>query len=117
MYIFVEEKIKKAVDNGEFDNLPGNGKPLNLKDDLAGISPELRMGYKILKNAGYIDEETASTKDKLTFNDLMTSATGTADIDINEKRTQYEAFVQSKRLHTNPSFRKYARKIMKNLFG
>ncbi|AXI07783.1 DUF1992 domain-containing protein [Oceanobacillus zhaokaii] len=117
MYIFVEEKIKEAVDNGEFDNLPGKGKPLNLKDDLAGLSPELKMGYKILKNAGYIDEKTAHNKDKLTFNDLMHSATGTADKNISEKRKQYEAFVQSKKLHTNPSFRKYAKRIIAKLLG
>ena len=28
MYQFVEEKIKKAVEDGKFNDLPGAGKPL-----------------------------------------------------------------------------------------
>ncbi len=28
MYYFVEDKIKKSIEDGEFDNLPGMGKPL-----------------------------------------------------------------------------------------
>jgi hypothetical protein len=33
MYIFVEERIKDSIYKGEFNDLPGKGKPLNLKDD------------------------------------------------------------------------------------
>ncbi|MBW1766097.1 MAG: DUF1992 domain-containing protein, partial [Deltaproteobacteria bacterium] len=29
----VERKIKEAEERGEFDNLPGQGKPLDLDDD------------------------------------------------------------------------------------
>lgn len=38
MHRIVEDKIKEAIKNGEFDNLPGKGKPLNLKEDLQGLS-------------------------------------------------------------------------------
>ena len=52
----VDEKIKKAIARGEFDNLPGKGKPLNLGAYFA--TPEhLRMGYSILKSADIIPEE------------------------------------------------------------
>jgi anti-sigma28 factor (negative regulator of flagellin synthesis) len=51
-----EERIREAIDNGEFDNLPGKGKPLDLSD-LANVPPHLRMQYKILKNAGLLPEE------------------------------------------------------------
>ncbi len=51
-----DEKIKQAIAKGEFDNLPGKGKPLDLGAYFA--TPEhLRMGYSILKNAGIIPEE------------------------------------------------------------
>ena len=60
MYLFVEEKIKKAVDNGDFNDLPGMGKPLDFRDDLPGLSSELKLGFKVLKNAGYIPEKEKS---------------------------------------------------------
>jgi hypothetical protein len=45
-----ENKIKDAMAQGEFDNLPGAGKPLNLEEYFS--TPEdLRMAFSILKNA------------------------------------------------------------------
>src|SRR5215813_597749 len=52
----VDEKIREAIGRGEFDNLPGKGKPLDL--DAYFAAPEhLRMGYSILKSADIIPEE------------------------------------------------------------
>src|SRR5262249_51340933 len=52
----VDEKIREAIGRGEFDNLPGKGKPLDL--DAYFAAPEhLRMGYAILKSEGIIPEE------------------------------------------------------------
>ena len=52
----VDEKIKEAITRGEFENLPGKGKPLDL--DAYFATPEhLRMGYSILKSADIIPEE------------------------------------------------------------
>jgi hypothetical protein len=52
----VEDKIEEAIARGEFDNLPGKGKPLDL--DAYFATPEhLRMGYSILKSANIIPEE------------------------------------------------------------
>jgi len=48
----VEERIRKARENGAFDNLEGKGKPIYLPDN-PFEPPELRMGFKILKDAGY----------------------------------------------------------------
>ena len=49
-----EQKIREALDRGDFDNLPGAGKPLVL-EDLSHLPPELRMAYTILKNSGFIE--------------------------------------------------------------
>jgi Domain of unknown function (DUF1992) len=54
--LIAEEKIAEAIARGEFDNLPGAGRPLNLDDD-ALIPEELRLAYRILKNAGYVPPE------------------------------------------------------------
>ena len=52
----VDEAIEKATAKGEFDNLPGKGKPLDL--DAYFATPEhLRMAYSILKSADIIPEE------------------------------------------------------------
>lgn len=44
--------LARAIQNGDFDNLEGAGKPLNLYEN--PFEPiELRMVHRILKNAGY----------------------------------------------------------------
>jgi len=52
----VEDLINEAIANGEFDNLKGKGKPLDLEED-QHIPPELRMAYRMLKRAGIPPEE------------------------------------------------------------
>lgn len=49
-------KIEEAIKNGEFENLSGEGKPVNL-DYLASIPPEMRAAYTVLKNSGVVPEE------------------------------------------------------------
>ncbi|EAR20988.1 DnaJ family domain-containing protein [Nitrococcus mobilis] len=51
-----EQRIAEAIERGEFSNLPGAGKPLALDDD-ALIPEELRLAYRILKNAGFVPPE------------------------------------------------------------
>lgn len=52
----VEERIQAAIARGDFDQLPGAGKPLELDDDRLVPEP-LRMGIRILKNAGFVPPE------------------------------------------------------------
>ena len=54
--IIAERKIIEAMDRGDFDNLPGKGKPLP-PDGLDNLPPDMRMAYKILKNAEVLPEE------------------------------------------------------------
>lgn len=49
--ILAEQRILDAQRRGEFDGLPGAGRPLDLADDLL-VPPELRMMNHILRNAG-----------------------------------------------------------------
>jgi hypothetical protein len=51
-----EEHIRKARVRGEFDNLPGAGRPLVLDDD-AAVPEELRAGHRLLRNSGYLTPE------------------------------------------------------------
>ena len=58
----VEEKIREAMADGEFDNLTGRGKPLNL-DAYFATPEDLRLSYSVLKNAGVIPEQAELLKE------------------------------------------------------
>lgn len=66
----VESRIKKAQQDGEFDNLPGAGRPLKLADD-RHIPEELRLSYKILKNADCLPPEIELRKQIRQTEDLL----------------------------------------------
>jgi hypothetical protein len=69
----VEQKILEAQERGEFDNLPGHGKPLALEDD-SNIPEELRVAYKILKNADCLPPELQEKREIRQMEDLLESA-------------------------------------------
>ena len=54
--LIAEEKIREAMREGAFDHLPGAGKPLALDDDRL-VPEDVRMAYRILKNAGFVPPE------------------------------------------------------------
>jgi len=56
MLWLAERRIEEALARGEFDDLPGAGRPLELDDDPL-VPEELRVAYRILKNAGYVPPE------------------------------------------------------------
>lgn len=58
----VEEQIKSAMAQGEFDDLLGKGRPLDL--DAYFQTPEhLRMAYSVLKNGDFVPEEVQLLKE------------------------------------------------------
>ncbi len=70
-----EARILEAIEKGQFSNLAGAGKPLEL-EDLSQVPEELRMAYKILKNAGCVPESVQLRKD---IAQLQVLATQTGD--------------------------------------
>jgi hypothetical protein len=52
----VEQRLEEAVSRGELRSLPGEGRPLELDDD-ALVPEDLRLAYRILKNAGFVPPE------------------------------------------------------------
>ena len=51
-----ERRLQEAVSRGEFDDLPGQGRPLDLDEDPL-IPEDLRLAYRILRIAGFIPPE------------------------------------------------------------
>ncbi len=59
---FIEEQIKNAMEAGEFDNLEGAGKPLDL-NNYFNTPEDVRMGYSVLKSAKVLPEEVDRLKE------------------------------------------------------
>jgi hypothetical protein len=69
----VEQRIAAARDAGELDDLPGAGKPLDLDDDRL-VPEELRVAYRILKNAGFVPPEIDARREIRSVDELLRHA-------------------------------------------
>ncbi len=74
-----EQRIREAIERGEFDNLEGMGRPIRFEDE-TWIPDDLRPAYRFLKNAGCIPPELELRKEVLSLRQLL----GT--IDDNQER-------------------------------
>ncbi|HYK72215.1 MAG TPA: DUF1992 domain-containing protein [Pseudoneobacillus sp.] len=119
--IIAEQQIKKAYENGEFDNLPGLGKPLDL-EDLSGVPEDLRMAYRLLKNAGYSPEENKLKQEMMSIEGLIRNCEDPVEKDklqknLNEKLLRFNQAMSKRGVKTNSSlFKNYEQKIEKKLF-
>ncbi len=68
-----EKKIADAIEEGELDDLPGSGEPLCLDDD-SMVPEELRVGYRLLKNAGFLPREIRLRQEITTIEQLINEA-------------------------------------------
>jgi len=73
-----EKKIREAIDNGEFDDLPGKGKPLRLEDD-RHLPQDIRLAHKILKNADCLPPELELRKEIFTIEELLDGISDTKE--------------------------------------
>lgn len=72
--LLAESRIRAAMDRGEFDDLPGRGRPLPA-DGLARVPPGLRMGVRLLRNADCLPPELEARKEAARLGALI-AATG-----------------------------------------
>lgn len=66
----IEKRILEAQKKGDFDNLPGTGEPVPIEDD-RHIPEDLRLAYKILKNANCVPPEIQLKKDIRKMEDML----------------------------------------------
>ncbi|WP_419662514.1 DnaJ family domain-containing protein [Desulfosarcina variabilis] len=99
----IEARIKKAQDNGAFEDLPGSGEPLDLEDD-RHIPEDLRMAHKILKNAGCTPPEVQLRKEIRTTEDLLANMTDTEQKYRTIKKLNYLVLKLNAMRNTNTSF-------------
>lgn len=71
LHFLAERKIQEAIKEGRVADLSHwKNKPLP-DDDMANVPSELRMAYRMLKNAGYVPEEVALQKEIVRTEDLL----------------------------------------------
>lgn len=65
-----EQRIREAIENGEFAELENAGRPIAFEDE-TWIPEDLRTAYRVLKNSGCIPPELQLRKEVLGLRDLI----------------------------------------------
>lgn len=99
----IEEKIGQAIERGEFDNLAGRGKPLDLAAYF-NMPEDLRMAYAMLKSNQFVPEEVEMLKEIAELKEEIKSCS-----DTNEK-TALTKKLNDKTLAFTVAIEKYKRK-------
>jgi len=87
----VEALIKEAMERGEFDSLPGKGKPIDLTEYFE-TPEEVRMANSVLKNAGMNSREVDLLKEIAELKQVLTAV-------LDEKKKQeIEQQIQQKQV-------------------
>ena len=113
----VEERIRKAQKKGEFDNLEGTGEPLNLSEEQA-VAEELRLAYKILKNAECLPPEIEIKKEIQQTEELLAGMTDTSEKYRTIKKLNFLIMKLNTLRSTSINFeepQKYSDKLIKKL--
>jgi hypothetical protein len=113
----VEERIREAQRKGEFDNLEGSGKPLNLTADQT-VAEELRLAYKILKNADFLPPEVELKKEIRQTEELLAGMSETAEKYRMMKKLNFLILKLNTLRNTSVVFdepQKYSDKLIKKL--
>ncbi|NIK68921.1 DnaJ family domain-containing protein [Paenibacillus sp. BK720] len=121
MSSLVEQRIKESMEKGEFDNLSGKGKPLELEDN-SHVPEELRVTYKLLSNAGMIPEEMVVRKEIVSLRDMIRLCRNPDEKDVlqkklTEKELRFKMLMEARGLRQSPVFQQYETKILKKYEG
>jgi len=109
-----EQRILEAQRNGDFDNLPGKGKPLRL-EDLSWVPEDLRIAYHLLKNAHVLPPEAELLKDIHTLEDLLKHVEDEGERRALAKSIQWKVIrldMLKRRSLDMSSIRSYGRKLV-----
>jgi hypothetical protein len=114
-----ERKICEAMEEGLFENLPGKGKPLDFEDE-TWLPEDLRVAYRVLKNAGHIPREIELRKEIINLKGLIDT------MDDNKERLKKVRELNFKIMNLNmmrkrplnlEGFPEYENKIMEKMIA
>jgi hypothetical protein len=90
----VEAAIQEAMARGEFENLPGQGKPVDLTEYF-NTPEDVRVAGVMLKNAGMIPVEVELLQEITALKELVISSTEEA------QKIKYRKILEDKQLQFN----------------
>ena len=116
--LIAERRIIEAQRQGAFDDLPGRGKPLTT-EDFSAVPEELRMAYKLLKNAGYLPPELQLQQEIVSLRELLARCRGEEERQLlgrrlNEKQLHLQVLFEKHR--SNGAFLDYRERLERHLF-
>src|SRR5512132_3753718 len=112
-----EQRILEAQRKGEFDDLAGKGKPLEL-EDYSVLPQDLRMAYHVLKNAHVLPPEAELMKDIRILEDLLKHVEDEGERKSLAKSNQWKMIrldILKRRSLNLTSVRDYSRKLIAKL--
>jgi hypothetical protein len=90
----VEAVIQEAMARGEFENLAGQGKPVDLTDYF-NTPEDVRVAQAMLKNAGMVPAELELLQEIIALKELLVSSTEDA------QKATYRKILEDKQLQFN----------------
>ena len=80
-----EQRLRQAIEAGEFDDLPNAGKPIDL-DEYFAWPEAMRVTYSVLKNANCVPIEVELLKDIAQLEASMSAAADAAVVSLLRRR-------------------------------
>ncbi|AWB44421.1 DUF1992 domain-containing protein [Paenibacillus sp. CAA11] len=114
-----EQRIEEAMRRGEFEGLPGKGKPVEI-EDLSHVPEELRVAYKILKNAGTLPEELQLQGECIRLEDLIAACEDKSERQklhrqLNERALRLRMLLEQRGLQGTEVYAQYGTAIRSRL--
>lgn len=90
----IDEILRESIERGEFQNLPGQGKRLNL-EEYFDTPEEVRLSYGLLKSNNFVPEEVQMLQDIEALKQKLKQTTA------EKERTILQRDIESRRLKYN----------------
>jgi DnaJ homologue, subfamily C, member 28, conserved domain len=96
----IDEIIRDAMARGEFDHLPGAGKPLD-HDAYFALPEDQRLAFTALKNSGYVPEEVDLLKEIKALKEKLAGSSdpverGRLNREINDRTLKFNLLQEQK---------------------
>ncbi|NOJ72164.1 DUF1992 domain-containing protein [Paenibacillus alvei] len=118
-----EQKIQEAMKEGAFDQLPGKGRPLDLKD-LTHVPEELRPAYLMMQNAGLLPEPIYLGREIVRLEELLAACDpedkqriGDTRKQLNERKLRLHMMMEERGWTVMPAFAQYESQIVSKVTG
>jgi hypothetical protein len=82
----IAQSLRESLRSGELQSAEGWGKPLELNDGYAQTPEELRLAFKVLKEAGFVPPEVETMKQMAALKEMIADDPGAPEADAMRQR-------------------------------